>query len=64
MIVCQRAAGTFVLNPVVCADFQIPAAGRAVQNFPPENGHNFVFRAWFVDEIAELTALMSSLTIS
>jgi hypothetical protein len=62
MIVCQRAAGNFV-NPVVCADFQIPPAQRVVQNFPPEDGHNFGFRAWFVDEMEELTALMGSLTI-
>ena len=65
MIVAARTtAATFAINPIQCADFQTATNVRQIQNFPPENGTNYLYRAWLIDEMAELTNAFDGLNIS
>lgn len=62
MVVAARQRG----NPdqIVCADFQLPPQNRAITAWPPENGHNYRYIIWFIDEIEELTRAFSELSLS
>jgi hypothetical protein len=64
MIVAGRVSNaTLSPNVIQCADFQTPAATRQLQNFPPENGVNYQYQAWLIDEMGELSLAFAKMTI-
>jgi hypothetical protein len=55
--------GRLPAGSLACLDFQSPAANRPYVAFPPENGVQYGYRAWLIDEIAELKDLSSPMNL-